>query len=348
MNSKWQKFLLQEGANLHAGKLIDFGNPTVERQAASEGNILCDLSHCGLIEVSGNDAGQFMQAQFSNDITQVSETSSQLSTYCSAKGRMLAIFRILKRGERYYLRLPAETLEPFLRRLHMFILRSQVTLLDASQTLVRIGFNGPDAESVLKAILAQVPYAIDECTQVAGLTVIRVAGVNPRYEIYGEFDIVKPFWSELSNKATRVGTSQWSLLDILAGVPTILSANMECFVPQMVNMDLLGGISFNKGCYPGQEIVARTRYLGKLKRRMYRIHIDTDITPQPGDEIVKLNSDSPSPVGRIVEAQPHPKGGNEALAVIQIDATRDHQLNLAKSKGGEIDIETLPYPVDSK
>lgn len=346
MSSKWQQFLLQEGASLRAGKVIDFGNPTVEQQAAIEGDILCDLSHYGLIEISGNEAEQFMQAQFSNDITQVRETSSQLSTYCSAKGRMLAIFRLFKRGELYYLRLPAEIQEPFLRRLRMFILRSQVTLQDASQTLVRIGFNGPDAESVLKAILTQVPCANDECTQVAGLSVIRVAGVNPRYEIYGEFDAVGSLWSELSNKATRVAASQWSLLDILAGIPSILPANMECFVPQMANMDLLGGISFTKGCYPGQEVVARTRYLGKLKRRLYRIHIDSDITHQPGDEIVNLSGDTPSPVGRIVEAQPHPEGGNEALAVIQIDAARSHQLGLAKSKGGEISIETLPYAVD--
>ena len=130
-------------------------------------------------------------------------------------------------------------------------------------------------------------------------------------------------------------------------MPTVLPQNAEVFVPQMLNLDIIGGVSFKKGCYPGQEVVARMRYLGKLKRRMYRIHISTNTTPQPGDEIIAANGANNQSIGRIVDAQPHPQGGNEALAVIQIDQVQSKRLRLKSADSSEITVRKLPYTVNS-
>ncbi len=348
MISEWQEFLIQSGANLRNDRVLDFGDPAAEQQATVEGHILCDLSHLGLIAASGEETVQFLNGQLTNDVTQVSDSHSQLSAYCNPKGRMLVVFRIFKRGETYFLRIPRTALELFLTRLRMFVLRAKVKLTDASSTVTRIGYCGPNAEATLQAITKRIPQTLNECVQISGVTIIRVAGTHPRYEIYGEMSAATQLWSSLTKKATPAGASQWSLLDILAGVPTVSSQNTEVFVPQMLNLDIIGGVSFKKGCYPGQEVVARTRYLGKLKRRMYRIHISNETTPQPGDDIIVSDGHNTQPIGRIVDAQPHPRGGNEALAVIQINEAQNNRLRLrGAGDSSEITVQKLPYAFDS-
>jgi len=348
MNLDWQSFLAQQGATLDGNRVMDFGDSNKERQATISGHVIADLSHYGLIKAEGEEARDFLQNQFSNDMRLISDSQSQISAYCSPKGRMLAAFRIFQRGDTFYLRLPRAILEPTLKRLRMYVLRSKVTLEDASDTLVSIGFSGPEAHKRLGEILEKVPGTPNVLVENNGLMIIRLPDPLPRFEIHGEADPVIGLWRRLSRQATPVGMDCWSWLDIQAGIPEILPATVEAFVPQMVNLEALDGISFKKGCYPGQEVVARMHYLGKLKRRMYRAHVSTDTVPSPGDNLYSPTETDQS-VGKVVEAQSNPNGGVDLLAVIQITTADSGDVRLAATEDAvRLEIQDLPYTVTNE
>lgn len=321
MKPEWRQFLTDQGAEFEPGDeftVASFGNANLERQMAVGADVFCDLSHQGLIEVYGDDARAFLQSQTTNNVNDVSPTRSQLGAYCNPKGRVYATFRIFQRGETFYLSLPRDTLEATLKRLRMYVLRSKVTLADAEGALVRLGLSGPRAVNELQQALGVVPEAIDAVAQSGDCTVIRIAGPHPRFEIYGGLDAMRKVWDRLNVRCAPVGREAWQLLDILAGLPVVYAANQEAFVPQMLNLQRVNGISFTKGCYPGQEIVARTQYLGQLKRRMYRVSFNVTESPATGSELFSPADTTGQPVGRIVAAARHPDGTVEALAVIVI------------------------------
>ncbi|MEJ2059640.1 MAG: folate-binding protein YgfZ [Gammaproteobacteria bacterium] len=343
MKPEWKTFLADAGAEFEDDHVANFGNPEREKRVTTTGTVICDLSHHGLIAAYGDEAQAFLQGQFSNDVHQVGDTHSQLSSYCSPKGRMLALFRLFMLDGTYYLRLPRETLETTLKRLRMYVLMSKVTLEDASDALVRIGVSGPDAETELSAVVGTLPRTVDEVVSGKTYTVIRINGPHPRFEVYGQLEAMTRLWDALNVHGAPVGASSWALLDILAGVPTVHPQTSEAFVPQMANLELIGGVSFKKGCYPGQEIVARMQYLGKNKRRMYRVHIGAETRPAPGEEIYA--KDQGEPVGKLVDAQAHPDGGYEGLAVLLISAAETGEPLRLGTKGPAVELGTLPYDI---
>ena len=343
MKIEWQDFLKDAGAEFLNEKVESFGNPSQERQIIHSGNTFCDLSHYGLIAAYGEDTVNFLQGQFTNDVAQITETHSQLSSYCTPKGRMLANFRIFKRGETLYLSLPQPLLEPVLNRLRMFVMRSKVTLEDASDALMRFGFNGPDADKQLKAITGSIPENVNDSIQNNDYSIVRTHGTNPRFEIYGQLEAIKKLWQALDVNATAVGSHIWELLNIRAGIPVIVSDTCEAFVPQMANMGLIDGINFKKGCYTGQEIVARMHYLGKLKKQMYRISVETTEAPKAGDKIFAENSTAGTGTGVVVSAEMNADGVYEALAVIQIADAERQVLRLGDAEGAVVEILELPY-----
>ncbi|HDP89381.1 MAG TPA: folate-binding protein [Thioalkalivibrio sp.] len=345
MKPEWKDFLADAGAEFDDGRVTTYGNPDRERRVTTSGNVFCDLSHFGMIAAYGDDAETFLQNQLTNDVTKVDASHSQLNAYCTPKGRMMALFRLFRRGDTWYLRMPRATLEPTLERLHKFVLMAKVTLEDASGALVRLGVSGPDAvEELEKAAGSRVPTEHDAVATIGGYTVIRVPGVHPRFEVYGELESMKNLWERLNVHCAPIGASGWALLDILAGQPSVHPQTVEAFVPQMANMELINGVSFKKGCYPGQEIVARMQYLGKLKRRMYRLHSAQSEAPAPGSDVYGKGRDEP--VGKVVDAQAHPDGGIELLAVLQIEAAEGGALHLDSPDGTRAQIEPLPYPLD--
>ena len=343
MNQEWKAFLHNAGAEFDDGRVASFGNPEVELSVATTGEVLCDLSHYGLIAVQGDDAQSFLHAQFTNDLRQVSDTRSQLNAYCSPKGRVLASFRVFRRDGIYYLSLPGELLEPMLKRLRMFVLRARVAMQDAGDALARVGFSGPHAGQRLHDTLGGVPEQVDDALRAQEITVIRVLGSHPRYELYGEPQAMQKVWTALDVHAAPVGAAAWGLLDILAGVPTLSPQTMDEFVPQMINLQLIGGVSFTKGCYPGQEVVARMQYLGKLKRRMYRARIDADTRPLPGEPLYAPLEEAGQDLGKIVAAQPSPDGGWEVLAVVQSAAVASGAVRLGGAEGPRLTFVDLPY-----
>ncbi len=342
MNADWKEFLTAQGARLDDG--VHFSDPRTEKRAALDGTVLCDLSHYGLIRARGPEAESFLLNQFCNDVREVSTTHSQLNGYCTPKGRLLTIFRLFRDGDDFLLRLPQEILEPVLKRLRMFILRTQVSL-EEETAWGSLGLSGEGLLPALREALGGLPEAVDACLAQAGLVCVRVPGSAPRFEIHGEIPALKDLWLGLAEQATPAGEAAWRLLEIRAGLPEIYAATQEAFVPQMVNLQAIGGLSFKKGCYPGQEIVARMHYLGKLKRRMYLAHCDSDTAPAPGTSIHTGDAESAQSVGKVVQAETLPEGGTDLLAVIEI-ARAEADLHLGSADGPALNLRELPYPVE--
>lgn len=307
---------------------------------------IADLSHLGLIRVTGDDRRTFLQGQLTNDINKVDAGHSQLSSYCSPKGRMLASFRIFERDGALYLMLPAERLDAILKRLRLFVLMSKVQLEDASDELARVELSGNCALDLLPI---DPPTEENGVVTLDGYTVIQVPGDRPRFQVIADPSLMQALWEEATENGARPVTSRaWALLDIRAGIPTVYDATVEAFVPQMANLQAVEGVSFTKGCYTGQEIVARMQYLGKLKRRMYRVRVDSDTQPQPGEELFADHTESGQWTGRVVSAAPSPEGGYEALAVIEIASAERGPIHLGSTTGPVVELLDLPYPLGNE
>ena len=302
-------------------------------------NVICDTSYLGIIKVSGEDASSFLQGQFSNDVNLLNETNSQLNSYNSPKGRMYASFRLFKNDENYFLLLPQEIIEPIIKRLRMFVVRSKVVLEDLSDSWKSVGLSGP----AINNEITQIPKDIEGVVHDGPTTFIRVPGLNIRILISGPNEEIDKLTNELNKKLTPTDSNHWKRLDIHAGLPNIYSTTQESFVAQMVNLPLVNGVSFTKGCYPGQEVVARMHYLGKLKKRMYRIVIEGNSTPEPGENLYLGDNENTQSVGEIVDAQPNNTDGIDALAVVQVNAIEKGNIRLATQDGPTVSVAELPY-----
>lgn len=336
MKPEWKAFLIDCGAEFEGDSLVSFGNPERERRIAPQGAILCDLSHFGLISVAGDDATTFLQGQLTNDIRLVSDTQSQLSAWCTAKGRALATFFITQRQGRYYLSVSRDLLEPTLKRLRMYVLRAKVVLEDSSTGLVHFGYAAPDGDTRLKEILGIAPEQAYATVQTKGMTIMRQPAPIPRFKILGELEDARQLWERLNVNAACVGRSTWEYFNIRSGVPMVTAASSEAWVPQMLNMHLIDGVSFTKGCFPGQEVVARLKYLGKSKRQMYRIGIPHCFKPPVVGTHFASNDDPEA--GTILNATLNPEGETEALAVMKIAETSK------PLRWGEYTVQLLDLP----
>ncbi len=339
MNQQWKRLLESWSASISDQDIVEFADATPFPPCA-----LSELSYMGLIRVKGDDAASFLQGQLTNDIHALTEQHSQISGYCTPQGRMLAIFRIFMRDGDYFLQLPRELLAAILKRLSMYVLLSKVELTDISYQLVRIGLSGNCATDLLAAHFGPIPDDESVVCHADELTLLRLPADRPRFELLGPVEQITPLWQQLREEAELSEPDLWPLLDIQAGIATVYSNTSETFVPQMTNMQLVDGVSFTKGCYVGQEVVARMKFLGKLKRRMYRAHVNAEQRPSPGDELFSpQENDSSHGVGKIVDARPSPDGGYELLAVIADSAYVQGDLHLQDTTGPRLDFLSLPY-----
>lgn len=342
MNPDWQSFLVQHGATFEAGVVQHFGDTAAELLATRQDNVLCDLGQFGTLRVSGEEAQTFLQNLLSNDIREVSSTRAQLSSFNTAKGRMLATLLIRREGDDYLLQLPRALIEPMRKKLGMYVLRAKVKIADASEEIVTLGLSGANAQEILTGQFGELTQLPLGFVSTAQASIIRIG--DTRFQINTGTPQAQALWQALSQHAQPVGSVCWDWLNIRSGIPVILPQTQEKFVAQMVNFDLAGGVSFKKGCYPGQEIVARMQYLGQLKRRMYLAHLDSVDIPQAGDELFSAATEG-QPCGMIVNASPAPGGGCDVLAVVQI-ASREAQTVRWKSLHGEaLQFLPLPYPL---
>ncbi len=341
MNSEWKSFLEQQSASLDENLSARF--PGGEALAPVS---LFDLSRFGLLRVSGEDALEFLQGQFSNDLREVTTSHYQMNSYCNPKGRMLASFRVMSDDRGFLLQLPHETKATVLKRLPMFILRSKVVIEDLSERMVAIGIAGEETGKLLESIGLPVLADSGSCALHDGLLLCRLPGTPDRYQLIAENAPMQSIWKQLAEQARPADSTLWDLLEIRAGIPWVEMPTSELFVPQMLNLQLLDGVSFTKGCYTGQEVVARMRYLGKLKRRMYLAHIDTPQPPAPATALFSPQSDSPQGTGRVINACAVPEGGCDLLAVIEIEAAEAGEVRLGDEKGPVLKLLPLPYPFE--
>ncbi|MFT3850442.1 MAG: folate-binding protein YgfZ [Propionivibrio sp.] len=328
MNANWHEFLGANGARIDNGLVADFGDLPAELASARDATVVAPLVHLALLECSGEDAKSFLHNQLTSDVNHLAPDTAQHAAWCTAKGRMQASFLHYRTGGTYRLLLSADLLAATQKRLQMFVLRSKVKIADLTGDNEFIGLSGPNAEAALTGAGLPVPGTLLASATFGDGTIIRLDA--SRFVLVCSSTSAPELWRRLLTLAKPAGTPVWRWLDVNAGIPLITEATKEAFVPQMADFDKIGGVSFHKGCYPGQEIVARTQYLGKVKRHLYRIHSDAPVAAG----ISIYAPDSPEhPCGMIANAAPSPDGGYDALAVIQENFVELPGLSLGESGG---------------
>lgn len=288
-----------------------------------------ELPEYGAIAVSGGDARAFLHAQLTSDIEHLPAQEVRHAGWCSAKGRLLATFLVVPQQEGFLLHMARDLVPAILKRLQMFVLRAKVTVADASAEWAPYGLWGADAAARLGALGIEAPGMDLTIARTGDLIVIRMSA--QRFLLYA--GAAKR--AETQARLPLGHASEWALEEIRAGWPLVVQATQDLFVPQMVNLELLGGVDFKKGCYPGQEIVARTQYRGQLKRRMVRLRAPHPL--RPGQDLYS-DDDAAQPSGTVVSA-----AGGEALAVLQIAVLESHAAVRAEAGGEALEMLPLPY-----
>ncbi len=314
MNPHWRSFLEStEGVfDSDSTELLNFGDAAGELLAATQHTVVVPLTHLGLIEATGEEAKAFLHSQFTSDINHLADGQARHAGWCTAKGRMQASFVVWRQGERYLLALAADLREATQKRLQMFVLRAKVKLAALTDSTVMLGLAGPQAEEALADAGLPRPAEAMATATADGTTVIHLD--TTRFMIVAPESAMAALWQKLTIKARPAGVPAWRWLDIQAAFPLVTLATKEEFVPQMADFEKIGGVSFHKGCYPGQEIVARTQYLGKVKRHLHRLTSGQAL--QAGDVLYSPDNPDQS-CGTVMTVAPSPAGGYEALAVIQ-------------------------------
>lgn len=258
---------------------------------------------------------------------------------------MLANFRLFQSQQNHFLSVRSDLVKSSIKHLQKYVLRAQVAIQDVSEQLIHIGISGNNSENLLSAFIDNLSTVVDSVSHNDDYIAIRVAGETPRYEIFCSLEHAVKLWEIISVKSKIVNSAYWDYLNIKNGLPFIDSNTLEEFVPQMANMELINGVNFEKGCYTGQEIVARTHYLGKQKRRTYRIKIISETTPRAGDQLATDVSTENQYTGTLVTVYQTAENEYEALAVIQINSAESDKLKLL-DRDAEITVLQLPYSLE--
>ncbi len=337
MNSSWRQTLTDRGARIEGDRVTGFGDSQREVQPSAATTALTALLSHGLIIASGEDAQAFLQGQLSNDITRVSRSRAQLAAYCTPKGRVLATLLLWNTEEGYALELPRELCDPIRKRLQMYVLRSRVQLTDASDQLAAIGVVGQDAALVVRSELGLALSSDYDVARSDGVTTIALPG--GRLQVIADVVRRVETWDRLAHRCILVGEEVWDARAVAAGIPAITASTQDQFTPHMLNLDLVGGVSFDKGCYTGQEIVARTQHLGQVKRRLARFATTTRAAP--GTPVYA----GAAPVGIVVNAGRSSAGEFELLAVTQATQSSAGGVLRLGVEGPALRRLVLPYPV---
>lgn len=353
MNQDWVNKFKKAGLAASSDELgnIGFLNAPVAGESAVgdplgyAAPVLLDLSRLAVVDVTGADSTEFLQAQVCNDIDLLGSNTAQLNGYCNPKGRLMALFTVLETEHGLRLILPDDIAETFVKRLRMYVLRKQVTI-EVRNDLVCCGLVLDGAaqnqlgDVAMPSWMPALPAEEMQITSSADAVVVRCnnskfgENVRTRYLIIGALDTLFALWEHES--MSHAAMPLWRWMDIYAGVPSVVAASVEQFIPQMLNMQLIDGLSFKKGCYPGQEIVARMQYLGKLKKNMQLFRAPSmKSAPRPGEVIT---TDSNNNAGQVVDAVADANGVS-LLAVVNIDV----QANELQLQGEALCSEPMPY-----
>ena len=327
MNQNWKNFLLSQNATFESDTHITF-----PAKADDTDKTIYPVAHLAVLTVSGKDAALLLQGQLTCNVNDITEIKSSPGALCNPKGRAITTFLLVKTGDAFLMVLPEALLETVKKRLQMYVLRSDVTLTDSSDQHCLIGLCHPATQA----------GPLFGTTQQEIISVNLSAAQN-RYLVIAEADKAIALWSErVSNQGFLPENSDhWRYLDILSGIPWLTTETSEEFIPQMLNLDLLGGISFNKGCYTGQEIVARMHYLGKTKRALFLAECDTPFEPAPNSIIIDDSTGTEQAIGKVLQAV-HGYEGTlcKMLIVLQVSDSDTYNLKLKDNNQSKITLLT--------
>ncbi|MBN2976847.1 YgfZ/GcvT domain-containing protein [Pseudomonas lactucae] len=299
----------------------------------------CPLSHEGVLAVRGADAAKFLQGQLTCNLNYLSDTQASLGARCTQKGRMQSSFRIVLQGDGVLLAMASELLDPQLADLKKYAVFSKSKLTDESAAWVRFGVANGD--HLLTGLGLGLPAETDSVARAEHLIAIRVS--PGRAELWVPAESADTVRSQLAAHLDEAPLNDWLLGQIRAGIGQVMPQTRELFIPQMLNLQAVGGVSFKKGCYTGQEIVARMQYLGKLKRRLYRLKLDAAQMPEPGTPLFSPSHNSA--IGEVVIAAKADLS-IELLAVLQAEAADSGDVYLGTLEGPGLQLLELPYTLD--
>ena len=289
------------------------------------------LNKTSTIKVEGDDRVQFLQGQLTQDINLISQNKALYAGFCNPKGRVLAFMLCYLNHESIHIQIDSSVQEFILQKLRMYILRSKVSLNLVNETFTCIGFVGSKA---LLAKKIQPPKNYLDIIQSDGIMIMRLGIDDDRYQLMGETSKINDFMKLNFSEYSSMSFDDWNNLNILDGIPEIYPTTQEAFIPQSLNMDLIEGINFKKGCYTGQEIVARTHYLGRVKRRMYRAFIKSQVDLNPGDQILNKNGEE---IGQLVRSAK--QNGDKTNMLIELRVDQAHDALFIKSNSIEVFLE---------
>lgn len=285
--------------------------------SSNEENKFIVLDKTATIRVEGDDRIQFLQGQLTQDINLISQDKALYAGFCNPKGRVLAFMLCYVAHESIHIQLDSSIKEFILKKLKMYVLRSKVSLNLLEETFTSIGFVG--AKALVERNI-QTPQNHLDIAQCQDVMIMRIGQNSERYQLMGETSKVNEFIKLNFSAYSTMGLDDWNNLNILDGIPDIYPTTQEAFIPQSLNMDLIEGINFKKGCYTGQEIVARTHYLGKVKRRMYRAFIKSQVDLTPGDQILNKNDED---IGQLVRSAKENNDKTNLLIELRVDQARE-------------------------
>ena len=307
---------------------------TTPDAAAPRGEFVAVLDHLGVLRFSGDDAGTFLQGQLSCDVARIDLRSSSYGAYCSPKGRMLANFLLWRDQDGFSMALSRDIAAAVQKQISRYLLRSKVKVAEASASVVLAGAAGAPAQRAFGEMFPELPAKPNEIRSLPGVgTVIRLKDGRLFLALKAAID-------------GRIGLTDarvWRWLDIRAGLPLVTAATQDQFVPQMANLELIGGVSFDKGCYTGQEVVARAQHLGKVKRRMYLANVP--LAARAGDALYSDDLGDQA-AGTVINAEPSPEGGYDLLAVVQAASRERSVVHLGSPGGASLRFLPLPYAVE--
>jgi tRNA-modifying protein YgfZ len=300
-----------------------------------------EVGELAVIRVRGADAGTFLQGQLTQDVLLMKTSEARLAAWCSAKGRMLATFTVAKlSNEEFLLILSRDLMAATLKRLKMFVLRAKCELTDATAELSVVGLAGVEASSAMATM--NLIAARADSMPARGVVGSEIIIALHAATLAGQ-SVARAFRLQINTPPAPIDThnmqniSTWNALEISSGIARLSAAVSEAFVPQMLNYESVGGVNFKKGCYPGQEVVARSQFRGTLKRRGY---IVTSQQPLHAGQEVFDNREPEQPCGQIAQAAKHPAGGYIAIVSMQIAAQDSPALHASNAM---LQLQALPY-----
>jgi folate-binding protein YgfZ len=332
MLQQWHEFLIEQGAHF-VNNSVHFGEPKQDLAQLNQ-NCMMPLSSLGLLSIRGIDAKSFLQGQITCNVDDLNQNKSLLGAHCNLKGRMQSLFRISlhpddQNHSHYILCMPTSMLEIALTNFKKFAIFSKVEI-NILEDMVGIGLVGQNMPEIIANIKENI-------------NVHAVAGPIARYELFGLIDQMKPLWMQLKNSYKPILSDAAELLDIRAGIPMIYPGTIDEILPHHANLSILEGISYNKGCYLGQEIIARMQYRGKVKKHMYRAFVQDKSIPKVGSHVVSGSSTSHETPGLVVRASESDQDGFELLIILDDLYQNFENVRLYSADGPKVLRLDLPY-----